>query len=72
MKLKISSAKFWIILGIVFVLFGFVLAHLSNVYPDLIHWSPEGEKAADFIFHKIGSLFILVGIVMWLVRKLRK
>ncbi len=66
----IYKAKFWIILGIVLILVGFVLAHLSNA--NLIHWPPDLEKPAHIFFHICGPIFLLFGIVLWLVEKLRK
>ena len=70
-KLKIiSSARLWLILGTVFILVGFMLAHLSNA--NMIHWSYGLENIAHIIFHVIGPIFLLFGIIMALIEKFRK
>lgn len=69
MELNKLSAKFWIILGLAFILFGFVLAHLSNA--NLIYWSYDLENGASLVFHGGGPLFVVIGIVKFFAQKRR-
>ncbi len=69
MNIKKWPVKFWLILGASFILFGFVLAHLSNA--NLIHWSYGLENAASVIFHGCGPLFLLIGIIKIFTKKLK-
>lgn len=69
MELKKLSAKFWIILGIALILFGFVLAHLSDA--NLIRWSYGLEHVASLVFHGGGPLLVVIGLIKFFVEKRR-
>ena len=62
-------AKFWIILGVLLILTGFVLAHLSNAH--LIQWRNGSEETAHIIFHVIGPIILLLGIIKFFIEKKR-
>ena len=66
---RLSPSRLLVILGVLLVLTGFVLAHLSNA--NVIYWSNGSEKTAHVIFHVIGPILILLGIIIALIKKIR-
>ena len=66
---RLSPSRLLVILGVLLVLTGFVLAHLSNA--NVIYWSNGSEKTAQVIFHVIGPILILLGIIIALIKKIR-
>ena len=66
---RLSRSRLLVILGVLLVLTGFVLAHLSNA--NVIYWSNGSEKTAHVIFHVIGPILILLGIIIALIKKIR-
>ena len=66
---RLSPSRWLVILGVLLVLTGFVLAHLSNA--NVIYWSNGSEKTAHVIFHVIGPILILLGIIIALIKKIR-
>jgi hypothetical protein len=70
MESKRSSARFWLILGAVFILFDPVLAHVSNA--NLIRWSDGLEYVASTILLGGGAIFLTVGVVKVLADKFSK
>jgi hypothetical protein len=66
MKL-LRNPKFWLILGLVFLIVAPVLGHLAHA--GIIHWDPKDERPARMIFHGGAALFIIIGIIVLSVRK---
>lgn len=66
----IPSGKFWITMGIVLIVTGFILAHLSNA--GLINWLYNYQKESHIIFHVIGPILLLLGIGKLLIDRFRK
>lgn len=65
-----SSAKFWLILGAVFILLDPVLAHVSNA--DLVRWSYGLEYVASGVLLGAGVIFLIIDAVKMRTEKLRK
>ena len=65
----LSPSRLLVVLGVLLVLTGFVLAHLSNA--NVIYWSNASQKAAHVVFHIIGPILILFGIIIGLIKKFR-
>jgi hypothetical protein len=63
------KAQFWLILGAALIISGLIIAHICNAGINLLFCSYEGPS--DFVFHKMGSLFLAIGIVMWFLHKFK-
>jgi hypothetical protein len=66
MKL-IRNPKFWLILGLMFLVIAPALGHLAHA--GIINWDPKDERPVRMIFHGGAALFVLVGIILLSTRK---
>ena len=58
------------VLGTILILIGFVLAHLSNA--NVIQWRAGWEKTAHITFHILGPIIVLLGIIKWVIDRVRR
>lgn len=66
----IYSPGYWVVLGTILILIGFVLAHLSNA--NVIQWRAGWEKTAHITFHILGPIIVLLGIIKWVIDRIRR
>ena len=67
MKQLLLNAKFWLILGLVFLVMAPALGHLAHA--GILNWDPDNERPVRMIFHGGSAVFIIIGIVLLSVKK---
>jgi hypothetical protein len=61
------NPKFWLILGLVFLLLAPALGHLAHA--GIINWEPRDERPVRMVLHGGAALFIILGIILLAVKK---
>ncbi len=65
-----KTAKSWLILGAVFIIILFIAAYLIN--SKIVEVSYGAHTLISAIFGFGGALFLLVGIIKFIIEKVRK
>jgi len=66
----VLDPKFWLILGLLFLVIAPVLGHLAHA--GLINWDPKDERPVRMILHGGAGLFITIGIILLYTSKSKK
>lgn len=70
METKKSSSKQWLILGVVFILLLFVFAYVNRM--PSVQISGPLQTLASAIFGAGGLLFLVIGIIKFVIEKSKK
>ncbi|HEX2396187.1 MAG TPA: hypothetical protein VHI78_12640 [Bacteroidales bacterium] len=61
------NPKFWLILGLVFLVLAPALGHLAHA--GILNWDPKDERPVRMILHGGAAFFIVIGIIILSLKK---